>query len=229
MPRFALMVSASVLALAGAGLAHGGEVWEHVTNADGIAVTARDVPGRGFPTFRAVGTIDANLYDVLGVLSDVGRHKEWMQRCAEARLLRKMGETEYIVYSRTDAPWPVADRDAVFHSKVYWDTNKHVIDVRFWAERSPLMGEVKGVVRMYNLRGHYKFIGLGPSRTYVDYQVDADPGGKLPRWIAKLATRTLPLDTIRALRRQAQRTRGWYTERIKGWQALEKRQPARMR
>ena len=89
------------------------------------------------------------------------------------------------------------------------------------------MGEVKGVVRMYNLRGYYRFTALDASHTHVDYQVDADPAGSLPRWIAKLATRTLPLDTLRAMRKQAQRTRGWYAERIKRWQAMEKKQPSR--
>jgi len=223
-PFFPILLAITLALVAGPARGAG---WETVTRADGIVVTKLEVPGRGFPTFRAVGTVDANLYDLLGMLSDVGRHKEWMQRCAEARLLRKISETEYVVYSRTDAPWPVADRDAVFHSKVYWDTNTRVVDIRFWAEKSPLMGEVKGVVRMYNLRGHYKFTALDAGRTHVDYQVDADPAGSLPRWIAKLATRSLPLDTLRAMRKQAQRTRGWYAERIKRWQAMEKKQPFR--
>jgi hypothetical protein len=195
--------------------------WRHITSEDGIAVTAREVPGRGFPTFRGTGTIDASLWEVLAVLSDVSRHKEWMFRCAEARQLRKISEMEYIVYSRTDAPWPVSDRDAVFHSTVHPSLKDLTIDVRFEAVQSPLMGPVKGVVRMTKLRGHYRLKALGENKTLMDYQADADPGGMLPGWLAKLATRRLPLDTIRSLRKRVKVTRGWYNERIKRWQMLE--------
>ena len=195
--------------------------WQHITSEDGIAVTAREVQGRGFPTFRGVGVIDASLWEILAVLSDVGRHRDWMFRCLEARQLRKISEMEYIVYSRTDAPWPVSDRDAVFHSTVHPSLKDLTIDVRFRAVQSPLMGPVKGVVRMTKLQGYYRLKSLGPEKTLMDYQVDADPGGMLPGWLAKLATRRLPIDTIRSLRKRVKVTRGWYTERIKRWQALE--------
>lgn len=195
--------------------------WRHVTSEDGVAVTAREVPGRGFPTFRGVGVIDASIWEILAVLSDVSRHSQWMFRCAEARQLRKLSEMEYIVYSRTDAPWPVSDRDAVFHSTVHPSLKELTIDVRFRAVQSPLQGPVKGVVRMTKLQGHYRLKALGPEKTLMDYQVDADPGGMIPTWLAKLATRRLPIDTIRSLRKRTKVTRGWYSERIKRWQAIE--------
>jgi len=191
--------------------------WKRVLSEEGITVTSREVPGRGFPTFRGVGVVQANIFDVLAVLSDIKRHTEWMDRCAEARLLRKINEREYIVYTRTDVPWPISDRDSVNRSKVDVDLARREVNVRFWAVRSGLVGPVSGVVRMDRLRGHYKLTALDMTRTKVDYQVDADPGGLLPRWLARLATRRLPLQTIRKLRGQVRRTRGWYRARIKRW------------
>jgi len=156
------------------------------------------------------------------VLSDVPRYKEWNARTRDARELRKVSELEYLVYTRTDIPWPLADRDAVYHSTVHVDRKRKIIDVRFHAVSSPLMGPVKGVVRMTSLRGHYRLTALGPQRTLMDLQVDADPGGWVPKWLAKMGTKSLPLETIQRLRRQVRKTQGWYNDRIRRWQALEK-------
>jgi hypothetical protein len=196
--------------------------WQPVLNAEGVVVTRQDVPGRGFPTFRGVGVVEANVFDVLGVLNDVPRHLEWMSRTRESRLLRKVSETEYFIYGRTDSPWPVADRDAVYRATVAVDAPNKVIDVRFEVAETALMPPVKRVVRLHRARGHYRLTILGPERTLLDYKVDADPEGWVPKWVAKLATRKVPLETIRNLRRQVKRTKGWYEQRIKVWRAIAK-------
>jgi hypothetical protein len=215
--RLLPLVTLCVVALAGSALASGN--WQRVAHEDGITLSIRDVPGRGFPTFRGVGAVDANLYDVIAVISDIGRHTEWMERCRDASLLRKESERIYIVYSRTRAIWPVADRDAVYRSEASIDTGRKQVTVKFTAIRSPLKDKIKGVVRMENLQGYYKLSKLSESKTWVEYEVDADPGGMLPKWIAKLATRRLPLHTIRNLRKQVARTHGWYQDRIRRWKS----------
>ncbi len=203
------------------GTAQAAPKWKWIARKHGIAVAEREVPGRGFPTFRGVGVVKASIFQLLGVLSDTKRHTQWMERCAEARMLRKISEKEYIVYSRTDVPWPVSDRDAVYHSTVHVDRKRFIVDIRFRAVVSPLKGKVKGVVRMTKLRGHYKFTARGKNTTLVDIQVDADPAGSIPRWLAKIATRRLPLQTILKLRKQAKKTKGLYKERIKRWKAIK--------
>jgi hypothetical protein len=200
-----------------------GPKWKSVTREEGIAVMMREVPGRGFPTFRGVALIQAHLFDVLAVLSDIGRYTQWMDQCKEARLLKKINEQERIVYSVTNAPWPVADRDAVYYSKAHVDPKRSVVDIRFHAVRSKRMPERDGIVRMTRLRGHFKLRALGEKITLIDYQVDADPAGSIPKWLAKIATKRLPLHTIRDLRKQVKRTRGWYRKRIKRWEEMRRK------
>jgi len=172
-----------------AGIGARGPKWQSVTREEGVAVMMREVPGRGFPTFRGVALIQAHLFDVLAVLSDVGRYTQWMGRCKEARLLKKINEQERIVYSVTDAPWPVADRDAVYYSKAHVDARKYVVDIRFQAVKNKRMPARDGIVRMTRLRGHFKLRALGEKLTLIDYQVDADPAGSIPKWLAKIATK----------------------------------------
>lgn len=219
-PKHVWLSLALVLSLVG--FARANSRWRRIANEEGITVMEREVPGRGFPTFRGIGTIHASIYDVIAVISDIKRHTEWMQSLIASQLLEQVTEGQRIIYMRINSPWPVSDRDAVYRSETKVIRKNDEIDevnITFRAVRSKLKVHVDGVVRMENLRGHYRFKALGANKTRVDYQVDADPGGWLPTWLAKLAARKLPLNTIRNMRKQVSRTRGWYAKRIKRWKA----------
>lgn len=208
------------LLLGGAGVAAKKGGWEYVLHDAGIVVHQKQQPGRDFPTFRGVGVVEENIFQVLAVLRDVGRHGQWMERSKNTHMIRKTDEFHYTVYGRTDAPWPVSDRDAVFRSSAKVEYDKKRVTVRFWAVRSKLKPPVSGVVRMTRLRGFFRFQAIAEGRTRVTYQVDADPQGSLPGWIARAATKTLPLKTLKGLRRQARKTRGWYDKQIAQWKKL---------
>jgi START domain len=212
-----VIIGTALLLLAACAAEAAAPKWKHILREDGISVSTREVAGRSFPSFRGIGVVHANIFEVLAVLSDIKRYTEWQGSCAEARLLRKISEREYIVYSRTDAPWPVSDRDTVNRSKVHVDLKRRIVNIKFRAIKTRLQGPVSGVVRMNKLRGHFKLTSLARNKTKVDYKVDADPEGMLPTWLAKIATKKLPLETIQKLRKQVKHTRGWYSKRIKRW------------
>jgi hypothetical protein len=195
--------------------------WKHVLREDGVTVSTREVPGRGFPTFRGVGVIHAGIFDVLAVISDIKRYPQWVESCKEARLLKKINELERMIYQRTDVPWPISDRDSVNRSLAVVDLKRQRVNIKFWAIKSKRKPPVDGVVRMVKLRGHYLLTALGANKTRIDFKVDADPGGLLPTWLAKLATRRLPLKSIQGLRKQVRRTKGWYAKRIKRWKTMK--------
>jgi len=177
-------------------------------------VTEREVPGRDLPTFRGEARLDLGLLELLAVLGDLDRYSEWVAECTDARELQRIDDRNRVNYTRTAAPWPVWDRDVVLRSRVHVDIARRRVRIRFRNVSSPLQGEVEGVVRMPRLEGFYLLQAVDAGHTDVVYQVDADPGGSLPRWAVRLATKTLPLETIRGLRRQALATRGQYDERI---------------
>lgn len=195
--------------------------WEVVTREEGITITKRELPGRSFPIFRGVGDVDATIWEAMAILYDVPRYVDWQTNCTQAKVLKKVGEMEQFVYTRTYAPWPVADRDAVYHATVKVEFKpKFVVEVRFESARHEAAPPVKGVVRMDNTRGFFRLTELGPRKTHVDYHVDGDPGGMLPTWLAKMAVKKVPLDAIKGIRKRAVVTRGKYDEHIKRWKAL---------
>ena len=55
---------------------------------------------------------------------------------------------------------------------------------------------------MPSLKGHYHLKILAPSMTWVEYQIDAHPGGALSRWLARMATKDLPYKTLEGLKKR---------------------------
>ena len=59
---------------------------------------------------------------------------------------------------------------------------------------------------MPRLNGHYIFSEASKGKTKIEYQIDADPGGLLPAWLAKMASRDIPLKTLVNLRNRVKKT-----------------------
>lgn len=191
--------------------------WKVVRKENGITVSQKEVPGRGLPTFRGASTINANLYEVLAILADFDSHCKWMHGCHTAKLLKEFDDYHRISYNRTDAPWPIDDRDAVLESQIEVQSEKHTILIRFKSIKSALMPEVDGVVRMNTTRGYYMLTAVSPTKTRVQYEVDADPGGFLPDWVVVMAAEDVPYNTLTNLRKRAAQSKGQHQTFIDHW------------
>ena len=193
--------------------------WERISNEDGIQVSVQEIEGRELPIFKGVALINARLLDVLAVLTDTPRRTEWVHKCIDSRILKQIDELNRIVYNRTEAPWPVSDRDVVVHSRSKVNFEKNEIYIGFKNTRKENFPEIDGVVRIPRIKGFYLLQGIDNERTRVTYQIDADPGGSLPTWLSKLTSQKLPRETLTGLRAQVQKTAGSekYKPQIKAW------------
>ncbi len=190
--------------------AFAGGSWEVVRKEAGITVLQKDVPGRGLPIFKGRTVIHANIYALLAILQDVAQHKKWMHAVSESMEVDRDGDVLVTSYNRTEAPWPVSDRDVVIESRISLDPKTHTILVKFRSVTTSKKPEVDGVVRVPRLTGYYKFTALTVSKTRVEYLVDVDPGGSLPDFIAREASQDTPVNSLRNLRRRAGETVGDY-------------------
>ncbi len=192
-------------------------VWTEIAREDGVAVSAWSPPDRLLPLLRAVTRIRATPYEIMAVIQDVGRHSEWMHNCSEARLLLRESESVAYFYTRNDLPWPVADRDAVLRSEIVEVTPGRELRTTAASSDGVVVPEVRGVVRMPRLVGSYRLRASGDGITRVEYELDIDPGGRLPGWVAARTTRDLPLYTLRNLRLRVAATRGHYDDWLARW------------
>lgn len=203
---FALVASSLAPGRAYADSAKADGAWERIRQADGVAVERRGVAGSTLQEFRGSAVVDAPIAAILAVFNDVARATEWMDSCNGSRSLEDLSDTEKVVYNRTHAPWPVADRDAVLHNVARFDAAGRRVELDFWSVDDAKEPPVKGVVRMPFLRGHWILWPSDDGRTTrVEYQVHANPGGALPSWLVNYVSRDLPFKTIEGLRAQVKR------------------------
>lgn len=193
--------------------------WQPLLTQDGVSVEERSTPGRTLPELRATVEIDAAIFEVLAVVSDVPRQTEWMSDCEESRLIREESEDVALIYNRTGAPWPVSDRDAVLRTRASLLAPSQHAAVSFANVDDPSTPPIDGIVRMPRLVGGYDLIAISPTRTRVIYLLDIDPGGSLPGFAVTRTTRDTPLRTLLGLRKQVGDTRGHYTDFVSAWSA----------
>ncbi|MEL6177434.1 MAG: START domain-containing protein [Myxococcota bacterium] len=198
-------------------LAEGKPKWEEITRDKGVLVQKKEIPGQDLPAFRGIATIKASVFDVLAVLDDTPRLTEWMHNCTGSKTVEAINDFERVTYNRTDAPWPVSDRDVVVRSKVSINAKRKIVTIRFSSINHAKMPEVEDVVRMPRLRGHYKLKILDENKTRVEYMVEANPGGSLPTWLVAKASEELPLQTLVNLRKQVKKTKGKYPSFVNKW------------
>lgn len=184
--------------------------WETITREKGVLVSTREEDGRQFPSFRGIGRVNGSVWEVIAVLEDADNHLKWMHDCNGSRVVATVDSTHQIVYNRTDAPWPVADRDIVLASNFQVTKGGKEIWAKFKATRHTDAPEVDGVVRMPRLEGHYHIVALDDGHSLVEYRVNADPGGSLPDWLVTQSTKDLPLHTLINLRERVKTMRGKY-------------------
>jgi len=207
----------ALLIVATAALATPG--WRHLYTKDGVRVEARDTPGRDLPQLRGVGTIPANLYEILAVLDDVAAHRAWVPRLSRSVALRRPSPWLLWMYVRFDFPWPASDRDSVMRVTVERSLRPDLHEVVLRTERTtdPSRPPLDGVVRVPHSLGEARLRYLGPQLTAISYLVDVDPGGSLPRWLVRLLQEDLPLEILRGLKKRITATRGRYDSFLATW------------
>jgi hypothetical protein len=183
------------------------EKWDFVDKDEGIYVWKHDVPGHQVPDFRGQTFIEASIEQVLNEMLDWKKHTEWMYACAESTLLTQQDTEHMTMYNRIDAPWPVWDRDVIANIAIEKDPGGKYVKVSFQNISSALRPVPKRVVRLPKLVGFYKLWQVEPNKTKIIYQVEAEMGGSIPRWLAVAGARDLPHYTLEALRSRVESTK----------------------
>jgi len=194
--------------------------WKQVESKRGVTAYMSENPKTGLPIIRVRTRIAASLPEVLGVVTDINNSCSWAGRCAEARVIRRDGPFKNRVYSRRKGPWPVSDRDFELDSEVKITKHGKQAVVRFWQVKRPLIKPRSGVVRVPIMRGYYKLVAAGPGATDYEFQVEADPGGWIPRWVYKWSAKSGPFESARNLRKRVPRVRARYAAFVKRFEAV---------
>ena len=175
--------------------------WVPVSDRDGIAVWTRLPPGAALRDFRGRMDVDKPLGTVVAVLTDFPAYTDWFLHMREVTVLENSSLTDVSVYFVIGGVWPVSDRDAVARAEVSQDSRTLAIRMMLLATPEKMV-PVAGRVRMPILQSGWELTPLSPTRTRIEVIGSADPGGRIPLWLANAAVLLMPRETLAGLRRQ---------------------------
>jgi hypothetical protein len=177
--------------------------WREIADEEGIKVYQREVPGTSFVSFRGIGVVNADIFDVYAVIFDIKNKTSLLSNCLDYQLLQYKGLGNLVVYTRTGAPFIfISDRDSVLETKVTFENEKKRIIATFEKTDDSIFPPQDDAVRTKALKGGWILEAQADGSTRITYEVNADPGGLLPAWLVNLGSRKLPLNTIRNMREQ---------------------------
>jgi hypothetical protein len=174
----ALLLGASLPAFA-TGAGH----WEFIEEDDGIHTWKKELDG-DMPAFRGQTRIKGTIDGVLKPVLDWKQHPQWMYLCRESTLLKELSPTRALMYNRIRGVWPVWDRDVIADTALTWAPDKQSLNITFVSVSSDLRPVPERVVRMPKMSGFFKMWQETPDSVKVLYQVEADIGGRIPKWLA---------------------------------------------
>jgi hypothetical protein len=179
------------------------EDWKLVGNQHGIEIYRRDVPGSNVVAFKGQGTIEAPLWKVASILLDTKRAPEWADSLKESRVVRRLGPNTYIEYNHLGMPFILRDRE--FVSEVLIEVNAEARTFALFYKPTgdgsvPVSGNVRGEITsgIFQVRS----VEQG-RRSVLTAEIQADPKGAIPAWIANFFQRSWPVKTFESLRSQA--------------------------
>ena len=194
--------------------AEGEAAWKEVAIDRDVTVWSRDQTGRVLPELRARGQIYGEIFHAMAVILDNERSCEWVPNCTESQEIKRLDARTTWVYSVTNSPWPVSDRDTVV--KVVAETiepnHKYLVLMHAQPDLLPL---VEGRVRIPYSKIYFLLQRVNADTIEIEYGLNVDPGGVLPKWMVRRTARKTLIETIIALETQVARTRGQYHFGIK--------------
>ena len=194
--------------------AAGESAWKEVVVDQGVTVWSRDRSGHVLPELRARGQINGELFHAMAVILDNERSCEWVPNCTESQEIKRLDARTTWVYSVTNSPWPVSDRDTavkVVAEEIELDQQYRVV----MQAQPDLLPLVEGRVRIPYSKIYFLLKRAGANTIQIEYGLDVDPGGALPKWMVRRTVRNTLIETIIALETQVAQTRDQYQFEIK--------------
>lgn len=177
--------------------------WEFVNDDQGVKVWRRSVPGTTILAFRGETVFNAPIAKVSSVLDDTSRRMEWVHSAKVTKTVRPISQLERVEYNRTGVPWPLKDRDFVFHAAIKLDRQKQQVVVNVKSTEDPLKPEDSCCVRGEISHSTYHLTSIdGGKKTHIVIEIVVDPRGGIPNWIVNLFQKSWPRKTLLGVAKQ---------------------------
>jgi len=178
--------------------------WKYAKSADGVTAYTRSVLTSSFKEYKVDTEIEATLSQVVAVLMNVAELPQWVDRCAEAKILKEISATESIARTVTVSPFPLKNREAIAHGKLTQDPHTKIVTLTSTGRPDFTPPNVL-FERVKELRGRWVLTPKPGGKVHIQMIGHTDPGGIIPAAIANQFVVMIPFNTIKNLRKQVKK------------------------
>jgi hypothetical protein len=196
--------------------------WNRVSNKDHISTFCR---GKGKEFFvRAEMEVDAQIFPVLALFSEVDLFTQWISVVKEAKQLAMPSPFRRLLQYRLKLPWPVSNRECVVSVCGIPVPSEQSVLIVLRSHHAPsylgfhVPPPLKKEVRMDLSEGCVNITYLGPSRSRVTFIIRSDPHlTLLPQSLINYGTKKVMHHLMAAIRQKVLNYAGSeYEARVKG-------------
>lgn len=181
---------------------HTQEEWKQIREKEGITVFTRSNPNMDFKEFKSSMVIKGTLDQFLSVLYDVEGLSSWGYNVKSAALVSREGDTIQVYYTEAKAPFPYKNRDGVYLNRFRWNSKEKTLRVEIEMPDG-LIPEKDNLVRMEGY-GSWVVREMNEGKLEITFQMQMDPGGSIPAWMANMFAGDTPYHTLLGLREAMQ-------------------------
>ena len=161
----------------------------------------RDDQNSGVRSFKLDVIVNGSLETVSRIYFDIENYTRWFWTVRDAKLLKKVSDTEFYYYLQHDAPVSLPDRDVVIHAIIepYTPQKGYAL---FKLKAAPDFMPVKPpFVRMLAEDMEIKWTPVDKDKTRLEVEGFIHPGGYVPAWAINAVQRQAPYYTMVGLQR----------------------------
>ena len=162
-----------------------------------IKTYSKQEDNRRFRSFKVEGVLNGSLEAAARCQFDIEGIPSWYMNVTEAKLLKRVSDTEYYFYFYVKMPFGVPHRDVVVHAKVQpYSTKTGFLAISYRAAPD-FIPTKPGVIRMPAYETTTKFTPINENQTEEQLEGYVDPGGEgLPIWLINYAQRRTPYSNM---------------------------------
>ncbi|MFT5320889.1 MAG: hypothetical protein ACI934_001036 [Pseudohongiellaceae bacterium] len=177
--------------------------WELKRDREGIQVYTRKVPGSPYAAVKTITVVsDLRLSSMVALILDSEACAQWADKCAESSVYEKISDTELLIYTVNDLPFPVKDRDIL--ARVHWSQNPMTLDVTMTSEAvTGIVEEQKGRLRLTEATISWHLQPLAMGAVQVINEAHVNPGSPLPGGLINMLLVDSPFETMKSFRKAA--------------------------
>lgn len=169
--------------------------WKLTRNQDNIKIYVRKHQETALKEVFGIMTVKGSLSSVVSTIKDSQNHHKWLYANKISKILKKNSDFDWILYTESEAPWPVSNRDLISHAKMSQDQQSCTVKIE--SESIPdYIPSKKNLVRIEKMHSIWNLTPLKNGYVEIKFEIIVDLGGNIPRWMVNLAVDKGPYYTL---------------------------------